>query len=104
TENALRYQSKWPALLDILDLLRPDFHGPGLSVLFHIIDQIGHGLIPSRIALERLERWASPARAAIKFMDHERPSRGPELARYASKEEEVHIKSLRNLDQENLII
>ncbi|KAL9000915.1 MAG: hypothetical protein Q9188_005579, partial [Gyalolechia gomerana] len=107
TENSLRYQSRWPALLDILDLLRPDFHGPRLRFYSHIIDQIGHGLIPSRIALEQLESWTSPARAALKFMDHERPpvaESGPEFALYSSKDDEAFVKSLPDLDRENLIV
>ncbi|KAL8729100.1 MAG: hypothetical protein Q9166_004930 [cf. Caloplaca sp. 2 TL-2023] len=107
TEVSLRLQSRWPALLDILDLLRPDFHGPRLRVYSQIIDQMAHGQIPDKATLLQLDYWTSPARAALQIMDNTQPYE-PESDLhqpiYNSLENKHYVESLPELERENFIL
>lgn len=55
TEVALRTQSRWSALLAILDLLLPDFHGPQLRLYAHTIEQMGCDEVSDHATLLQLD-------------------------------------------------
>ncbi|KAL8833934.1 MAG: hypothetical protein Q9170_004010 [Blastenia crenularia] len=105
TRVGLRYHTRWPALLDILDLLRPEFHGPQLQLYSQIINQMGQGEIPDQALLSELESRTAPAQAALELMDCPvLDSNDATHPLFASKEHEKLVQSLPELDRENLIL
>ncbi|KAL8927256.1 MAG: hypothetical protein Q9208_002432 [Pyrenodesmia sp. 3 TL-2023] len=107
TEVVLRYQSRWPALIDILKLLRPDFNGPRLRFYSQVIDRMGRGEVPSQSTLSQLDNWTSPARSVLSILDPHQPHTAEEESEqslYSSKEDENYVRSLPELDRENAIL
>ena len=66
---------------------------------------MARGQIPDQTSLDLLEKWSSPARAALRIIDshlyceHDADS---EDSLFIPKEDEEYVRSLPELDQENI--
>lgn len=97
---ALRCQSRWPAISDIIDFLRPELRKEArLRFYSTIIEKLAAGRIPGEATLLELDNWTSPARIALRvtnhdgcYVDQQEHATGMEL--YTSKEDEGFCASI----------
>jgi len=58
-EVDLRFPARIPAMKAILDVIRPDFHGPRLELYSTVINMVEKGQIPDQDMVTDLDNWAS---------------------------------------------